>query len=134
MTPFFGAPALAPSLLYSRGRGVDGVLVTAAANSDDILHQAARMCRKRGRIVVVGVVPLNLVRSDGSTESVHQLQDEVDAGELIVNLRAEADPAVLREAVESALAGLTPGFDVKIEHTECFRPAKPTPTYRMAAV
>jgi G3E family GTPase len=77
---------------------------------------------------------LNLVRSDGSTESVHQLQEEVDAGELIVNLRAEADPTVLREAFESALAGLTPGFDVKIEHTECFRPAKPTPTYRMAAV
>ncbi|MGV6816902.1 MAG: bi-domain-containing oxidoreductase [Thiotrichales bacterium] len=49
---------------FSRGRGVDGVVVTAASRSDEIMHQAAEMCRKRGRIVLVGVVGLNLRRDD----------------------------------------------------------------------
>ena len=49
---------------FSRGRGVDGVLITAATQSDEVMHQAAEMCRKRGRIVLVGVVGLNLRRDD----------------------------------------------------------------------
>ena len=49
---------------FSRGRGVDGVLITASNPTDDIIHQAAEMCRKRGRIVLVGVVGLNLRRDD----------------------------------------------------------------------
>jgi hypothetical protein len=58
----------------------------------------------------------------------------MESGELLVNLRAEADPELLRDAVQSALASLSPGVTVSIEHIECFRPAKPTPTYRMAVV
>lgn len=46
------------------GRGVDGALITASATTDEIIHQAAAMCRKRGRIVCVGVVGLNLRRGD----------------------------------------------------------------------
>lgn len=49
---------------FSRGRGVDGVLITAATKSNDVIHQAAEMCRKRGRIVLIGVVGLNLRRDD----------------------------------------------------------------------
>jgi predicted dehydrogenase/threonine dehydrogenase-like Zn-dependent dehydrogenase len=49
---------------FSRGRGVDGVLITAATQSDEVMHQSAQMCRKRGRIVLVGVVGLNLRRDD----------------------------------------------------------------------
>lgn len=49
---------------FSRGRGVDGVLIAAASQSDEIMHQSAEMCRKRGRIVLVGVVGLNLRRDD----------------------------------------------------------------------
>ncbi|HIL03830.1 MAG TPA: dehydrogenase, partial [Candidatus Thioglobus autotrophicus] len=49
---------------FSRGRGVDGVLITAATQSDEVMHEAAEMCRKRGRIVLVGVVGLNLRRDD----------------------------------------------------------------------
>ncbi len=49
---------------FSRGRGVDGVLITAATESDEPVHQAAQMCRRRGRIVLVGVVGLKLSRSD----------------------------------------------------------------------
>jgi predicted dehydrogenase/threonine dehydrogenase-like Zn-dependent dehydrogenase len=49
---------------FSRGRGVDGVLITAATQSDEVMHQSAEMCRKLGRIVLVGVVGLNLRRDD----------------------------------------------------------------------
>jgi hypothetical protein len=49
---------------WTEGAGVDGVIITASAKTDTIVHQAAEMCRKRGRIVLVGVVGLNLRRSD----------------------------------------------------------------------
>jgi len=49
---------------FSRGRGVDAVLVTAATKSSQPMHQAALMCRKRGRIVLVGVAGLELSRDD----------------------------------------------------------------------
>lgn len=49
---------------FSRGRGVDGVIITASTKSSDPVLQAARMSRKRGRIVLVGVTGLELNRSD----------------------------------------------------------------------
>ncbi|MDB4483521.1 bi-domain-containing oxidoreductase [bacterium] len=49
---------------WSGGTGVDGVIVTASTKSDELIHQAATMCRKRGRIVLVGVIGLNLQRAD----------------------------------------------------------------------
>ena len=44
--------------------GADGVLITAASKSDDIIHEACEMSRKRGRIVLVGVIGLNIRRDD----------------------------------------------------------------------
>lgn len=44
--------------------GVDGVIITASNKSDEIIHQAADMSRKRGRIVLVGVIGLNIRRDD----------------------------------------------------------------------
>lgn len=49
---------------FSRGRGVDAVLITAATQSSEPMHQAALMCRQRGRIVLVGVAGLELSRDD----------------------------------------------------------------------
>ncbi|MDG1302227.1 MAG: bi-domain-containing oxidoreductase [Opitutae bacterium] len=59
-----GEDALVTAEKFSRGRGVDGVLITAATKSNEPVHQAAEMCRKRGRIILVGVVGLDLLRSD----------------------------------------------------------------------
>jgi len=59
-----GADVVAATQGWSRGVGVDAVIITASAQTDDILHQAAAACRKRGRIVLVGVVGLNLRRDD----------------------------------------------------------------------
>ena len=49
---------------FSRGRGVDAVIITATTKSSEPMHQAALMCRKRGRIVLIGVTGLNLSRDD----------------------------------------------------------------------
>jgi predicted dehydrogenase/threonine dehydrogenase-like Zn-dependent dehydrogenase len=49
---------------FSRGNGVDGVLITAASDSDEVIHQSAQMCRRRGRIILIGVVGLKLRRDD----------------------------------------------------------------------
>ncbi|MBT8080434.1 MAG: bi-domain-containing oxidoreductase [Gammaproteobacteria bacterium] len=59
-----GEDPLEAAQSYSRGRGVDGVLIAASTKSDSVVSQAARMCRKRGRIVLVGVTGLKLNRSD----------------------------------------------------------------------
>ncbi len=48
----------------TEGIGVDGVIIAASAKKDRIVQQSARMCRKRGRMVLVGVVDLQLQRSD----------------------------------------------------------------------
>jgi len=44
--------------------GADGVIITASAKNNDIISQAARMSRKRGRIVLVGVVGLDISRAE----------------------------------------------------------------------
>lgn len=44
--------------------GADGVLITASAKTNDVIHQAAEMSRKRGRIVLVGVIGLDIRRDD----------------------------------------------------------------------
>ena len=49
---------------FSRSRGVDGVLITAATSSNKPIKQAAEMCRKLGRIVLIGTTGLELSRDD----------------------------------------------------------------------
>ena len=46
------------------GFGADAVIITAAAASSDIINEAMRATRKKGRVVLVGDVGLNLNRSD----------------------------------------------------------------------
>ncbi len=49
---------------FSRCKGVDAVIITASTKSNEPVSQGATMCRKRGRIVLVGVVGLELSRAD----------------------------------------------------------------------
>lgn len=44
--------------------GTDAVLITASASGDEIIHQACEMSRKRGRIVLIGVIGMNMRRDD----------------------------------------------------------------------
>ncbi|MDH4056902.1 MAG: Gfo/Idh/MocA family oxidoreductase, partial [Gammaproteobacteria bacterium] len=59
-----GADPVAKALAWSRGRGVDGVLIAASTKSSDPVSHAAKMSRKRGKIVLVGSTGLELSRSD----------------------------------------------------------------------
>lgn len=49
---------------FSNNHGVDAVLITASTKSSTPVSQAAHMCRKRGRIVLIGVTGLELSRTD----------------------------------------------------------------------
>ncbi len=69
----FGAQVVNPAesadpvqavLAATNGHGADGVLITASAKNDTIMAQSAQMSRQRGRLVLVGVVNLELNRAD----------------------------------------------------------------------
>ncbi|MCO4745128.1 MAG: bi-domain-containing oxidoreductase [Proteobacteria bacterium] len=48
----------------NEGFGVDGVVIAASTPSSEPIHQAAEMCRQRGRIIMVGVTGMELIRAD----------------------------------------------------------------------
>lgn len=48
----------------TNGIGADGVIITASNKSNEIISQSANMCRKRGRIILIGVIGLNISRAD----------------------------------------------------------------------
>jgi predicted dehydrogenase/threonine dehydrogenase-like Zn-dependent dehydrogenase len=61
-----GATAVDPAAVRLRtgGIGADGVIITAAGTSDEIVSSALRMCRPKGRVILVGDVGLHLRRED----------------------------------------------------------------------
>ena len=77
---------------------------------------------------------VNLVRNDFVTELSQELQGPAQAGEILINLRAEASPEALRDAVSEAVAGCAralSGVIIRLEHVESFRPGQPQPTHRV---
>ena len=50
--------------IFSQNNGVDGVLICASSDDDSIIHQAASISRKRGRIILIGTSGLKLSRDD----------------------------------------------------------------------
>ena len=77
---------------------------------------------------------MNLVRTEGRSESRHRLAEALTEGELIVNLRAEGDPEQLNATAVAALERTAREADITatLEHSEHFRPGRPEPTHRMA--
>ncbi|HJQ10042.1 MAG TPA: bi-domain-containing oxidoreductase [Gemmatimonadaceae bacterium] len=51
-------------IALTHGVGADGVLLTLSSDSNEPIRQAAKACRKRGRIVLVGVTGLSLSRDE----------------------------------------------------------------------
>ena len=77
---------------------------------------------------------VSLVRSDYIPELSLTLDGPAESGQLVINLRAEADPDTLQTAVREAVAGLASifaGMTAQVEHLEHFRPGRPTPTHRV---
>ena len=69
----FGIDAINPSdgtdqvkyvLSATQNLGADGVIITASNKGNEIISQSAKMSRKRGRIVLVGVIGLDISRAD----------------------------------------------------------------------
>jgi Ni2+-binding GTPase involved in maturation of urease and hydrogenase len=85
-----------------------------------------------GEIAVV-----NLVRNDFVPELALVLPDQVDSGQLIINLRAEGSPETLKAALEEALSAeraTHPNLAIRRDHLEYFRPGEPRPTHRVASL
>jgi hypothetical protein len=78
---------------------------------------------------------INLVRNDYVAELSQELHDPLQAGQLIVNVRAEVMPEVLKAALEESVrkcASANAGVRASLEHLEFFQPGKPQPTHRIA--
>lgn len=51
-------------LNWTNGYGADAVLFTAATHADEPLSQSFKMCRKKGKVVLLGVSGMNINRED----------------------------------------------------------------------
>ena len=96
----------------------------------EVAHLKMTLSPERGS-GEIGVV--NLVRNDFVPELSMRLEEPVERGQLIINLRAEAAPDVLGTAVREGLAAAAGKFatlTATLDHLEHFRPGKPMPTHR----
>ena len=98
-----------------------------AANGGEIAHLKMTLDSGDGSLSVV-----SLVRNDGEPDLRESLLDRVGGGSLVLNLRAESDPEFLLQATLQSLQALGSGIRWTVEHSEHFRPARPTPVHRMA--
>lgn len=64
INPAEGADVVRSVMEQTGGAGADGVIITASAKSNQVISQAAQMSRKRGRIILVGVIGLQLSRAE----------------------------------------------------------------------
>jgi len=64
VNPLLGGNSVKFVETQTDGIGADAVIITASSKSNDIIHESAVMSRKRGRIVLVGVIGLDLRRDD----------------------------------------------------------------------
>lgn len=127
------------------------VEATAPLDGNKLLQQVAEALRAKLAAVPVEVAHLkmtlspvgdsfdiaviNLVRTDAAPEMLFPLADSITDGELTVNLRAEAAPAVLEKALRNAAAEISRAGGVKLTVTTLasFKPGQPNPTHRIDA-
>jgi len=59
------APQMVDEVIsFTGGYGADVVIVTASTASSQVVNQAMKMCRRKGKVVVVGAVGMDLDRGD----------------------------------------------------------------------
>jgi Ni2+-binding GTPase involved in maturation of urease and hydrogenase len=124
------APVDGNEVVWDLARRLGAKLGEAGA---EVAHLKMTLTPEQGNDIAV----INLTASDNDAELSHRLHGPVDGGELIVNLRAEADPGLLKSLATAALAetaGSVAGLRLEVEHLEHFRPGKPEPTHRMAVL
>ena len=141
---------------YAEGEALLGWLnATAAVRSESGPFDANRLLVEltedvRGRLAAAGAEVAHLkmtldsgagdgalsvvsvVSNDGPVDLRESLLDAVDGGSLVINLRAEGHPDVLKEALDGVLAERRAGgLGVELEHLEHFQPAPPVPVHRI---
>ena len=80
------------------------------------------------------VAVLNQVRNQQPPELSHELIGPLSSADVLINLRAEGDPEILRAAMQGAVdeAASASGLRRHVNHAEHFRPGQPTPTHRLS--
>jgi G3E family GTPase len=102
------------------------------AKSAEIAHLKMTLSPAGG---IGDIAVINLTRNDFVPELSLELDGPVQRGQLILNLRAEAEPATLAKAVQDSLPAATvkfPTLRATVDHLEHFRPGRPQPTHRDA--
>ena len=51
-------------LLYTGGHGSDAVIITASSEKKEVINDAMKMCRKKGKVIIVGAVALDIEREE----------------------------------------------------------------------
>jgi G3E family GTPase len=106
--------------LVAAGAEVAHLKMTLSPQLDRDGHEAGAM---PGDLALV-----NLVRNDFVPEISERLGAPLRQGQLVVNLRAEASPALLLRAFEAVVDERR---ELSLDHVECFEPGQPEPTHRM---
>ncbi len=123
-----------------------GIIAAPAADGDQLLAELAASLKDRLQLLGIEIAHLKLTLADGGSRlgsiSLTRTDDQphstclfegsFTSGEVTINLRAEADPEVLREQVVASLGMLSSAAsDVRV--ISAFRPGRPQPTHRLAA-
>lgn len=77
------------------------------------------------------VAIVNTVRNDIDPNLSQKIEEPIQSGELVINLRVEDSPDVLEEIVRQSLKSHnTDNLELNINHLEAFKPGKPVPEFR----
>lgn len=97
-------------------------------NATEVAHMKMTLQPSEG---IHDLAVVNLVRNDLFPEQSMTLEAPLCRGDLTLNLRAEADPEVLRSLVMRIFVeGNTSPFFLQLKDIQAFKPGKPEPTHR----
>ena len=103
------------------------------AEGKEVAHLKMTLSPREG---LDDIAIINLVRNDFVPELAQRIEEPVRHAQVILNLRAEADPELLESVSTDTFGELTAasdGLNLRVEHLEQFRPGRPEPTHRMNA-
>ena len=97
----------------------------------EVAHLKMTLTPDSGNDIAAG----NLVRNQADFQLSHELVEPLDQGDLILNLRAEGEPSLIRRLAEETLQAVALELRIvaTIKHGESFRPGRPEPTHRLAS-